>query len=358
MLKPKDSEYRVVKGDCLWTIADEEYGNPTVWPDIAKLNQLPDPDLILIGMTLKLGPVHDRRYHPKTADPGPGKKTNAKSPGAIGVDPSRPLRVDNPQTLDMGPPTKGASTPPQVTPSNPPSSLTPALKGTGTAPAVPVLFPAVKYKLDDALSPIVIATPAVIVTVRFIGEISLQPKGTMTEVELSQRGTLTEKMKAEYRSKFVDLIGQVKVGLNSQTKAVQVSCNLAVAAKVDGQVFSITQYEFIPPNRFKYSYRPRPMQGEWNGLVFTGTVGIEVEVMILKSDGNDDPPAEPMHLPSRSQVTTWAWIGAGALVVVAGCIIIADVIKDVGTLGAGTVESPLSFAAAAALFAQAAEMTH
>ena len=356
MLKPRDSEYQVVAGDCLWKIADDEYGNPTVWPEIAELNQLPDPDLILIGMTLKLEPVHERRYHPRPADPGPGKKANAKPPQVIGVDPSRPLRLDHPQVLDMGPPTKGASTPPQITPSNPPPSLSPVRTGTGTAPARPVLFPAVKYKLDD-LAAITIATPAVIITLRFIGELSLQKKGTMTEVELSQRGTLTEKMKTEYDSKFVDLIGQVKVGLNSQTKAAQVSCNLSVVAKVDGQVFSITQYEYIPPNRFKYSYRPRPIQGEWNGLVFTGTVGLELEVIILKTDGSDDPPVEPVQMPSRSQVTTWAWIGAGAIIVVAGCIIVADVIKDVGTLGTGTVESPLSFAAAAALFARAAQMT-
>jgi hypothetical protein len=355
MLKPKVSEYRVVRGDCLWNIAADQYGNPMVWPEIAELNKLPDPDLILIGMTLKLGPVHDRRYHPRPPDPGSKRKVNAKPPQVIGVDPSRLLRLDHPNALDMGPPTKGPATPPQIAPSHPPAQLSPTRTGTGTALARPLLFPAVRYKFDD-LAAITIDTPVATFTLRFIGEISLQQKGTMTEVELSQRGTLTGKMRTEYDSKFADLVGQVKVGLNSETKAVQVACNLSVAAKIDGKVFAITQYEFIPPNRFKYSYKPRPIQGEWNGLVFSGNVGIELEVIIKKPDA--PPPAEPVQSPERNRVPVWAWVAAGALVVAGACIIVADVAKDVGTLGAGTVESPLSFAAAAALFTQAAQMTH
>lgn len=359
MLKPRVSEYQVIKGDCLWKIADDQYGNPTVWPEIAKLNQLPDPDLILIGMVLRLEPVYDQRYRPRPADPGPGTKTNSKAPSVIGLDPSRPLRVDHPQALDMGPLTKGASTPPHMTASSTPpasstSSLSQTRKGTGTAPARPVLFPAVRYKLDDMKS-ITISTPAFDITLRLIGEISIQQKGTMSEVELSQRGTLTGKLKADYDSKFENLIGQAKVGINSQTHAAQVSCNLAVAAKLDGQVFAITQYEYIPPNRFKYSYKPRPIQGEWNDLVFSGNVGFELEIIVKKPD--DPPPVEPVTSPVRQQITTLAWALAATLVVAGACIIVADVIKDVGTLGVGTVESPLSFAAAAALFAQAAEMT-
>lgn len=70
MLKPKVSEYRVVKGDCLWKIAEAQYGNPTVWPEIAKLNRVPDPDIILIGMKLRLGSVRDRPYHPHPLNNG------------------------------------------------------------------------------------------------------------------------------------------------------------------------------------------------------------------------------------------------------------------------------------------------
>lgn len=48
--KPKDIEYTVVKGDCLWFIArdDEHYGNGFAWPKIYKANRdkISNPDLI------------------------------------------------------------------------------------------------------------------------------------------------------------------------------------------------------------------------------------------------------------------------------------------------------------------------
>jgi hypothetical protein len=359
MLKPKICRYRVVEGDCLWKIAEAQYGNPTVWPEIAEINKLPDPDLILIGMTLQLKPVHDRRYRPHPARTGLGISGAAKSPQVTGANPSPPVsRMDQPHSLDLGPAPKGttpsAGTAPITKPSV--SSGQPApktVRGTGTNRARAVSFPAVRYKLDD-LQSITISTPQVDFILRLIGELSVQQKGTMSEVELSQRGTLTGKLRADYNSKIANLIGQVKVGFNAQTRAAQVSCNLAVAAKMDGQVFATTQYEFIPPNRAKYSYKPRPIQGEWNDLVFSGNVGFELEVIFKRPDY--PPPAEPVTSPARERSTSLAWVIAGALVVAGACIIVADLIKDVGTLGIGTVESPLSFAAAAALFAQAAEV--
>jgi hypothetical protein len=355
MLKPKVSEYRVVAGDCLWNIAQAQYGNPTVWPEIAQLNKLPNPDLILIGMLLKLGPVHDRRYHPHPPTTGSTTKGTAKSRQSTGANPQPPPPPDPGHTLDLGPAPKSSQSTSSLSSSNPPGPGTRSgpktFVGTGTAPAVPVMFPAVRYKLDD-LSSLTISTPTVDMVLRLIGEISLQRKGAMSELELSQRGTLTGKLRADYDSKFANLIGQAKVGINSQTHAAQVSCNLAVAAKLDGQVFAITQYEFIPPNRFKYSYKPRPIQGEWNDLIFSGNVGFELEVILKRPD--DPPPAEPIRAPEPQRSHVWAWVAAGALVVAGAAIIVADVAKDVGTLGFGLAESPLSFAAASALFAEAA----
>jgi nucleoid-associated protein YgaU len=46
---PKDTKYTVVKGDSLWTIAVNEYGNGFKWNDIAKANNLTDPNIIHPG---------------------------------------------------------------------------------------------------------------------------------------------------------------------------------------------------------------------------------------------------------------------------------------------------------------------
>ncbi|HEY3974400.1 MAG TPA: LysM domain-containing protein [Candidatus Sulfotelmatobacter sp.] len=363
MLKPKVTKYRVVEGDCLWKIAQAQYGNPTVWPEIAEVNQLPDPDLILIGMTLRLEPVHAHRYHPHSAHPGHGAAGAAKTPHSVGTNPTPPFRLDAPNAVDSGAVPKSAKPGQTVTPAAMPQGhLQQAIsmvRGTGTSLALAVLPPAVRYKFDD-LAAITLSSWEVDMVLRFIGEVSLQLKGKMTEVELSQRGTLTGKLKTQYDSEFGNLLGQVKVGFNSQTKAAQLSCNLAVAAKLDGQVFVVTQFEPIPPNRLKYSYKPRGIQGEFGKITFSGTFGFELEV-ILKGPGAPPsaepmPEPEPAAVPLRPRPSFWTRNLADALVVAGTAIIIVDVVKDAATFGAGTVESPLSFSAAAALFAKAAAM--
>lgn len=53
---PKHSSYTVERGDTLWSIALSEYGNPYVYPGIAKGNNLPNPDILEVGMVLRLMP--------------------------------------------------------------------------------------------------------------------------------------------------------------------------------------------------------------------------------------------------------------------------------------------------------------
>lgn len=364
LLTPKVSKYRVVKGDSLWKIAETQYGNPTVWPGISQANRLPNADLILVGMSLKLPSLRALRYHPH---PTPHSHVSQPHYPPIG---SRQPHQLTPNSLSLShsagslssapvPGTRSTSRVPGPTLSHQTGGQwqldSHPSKHQGNRSAVSVLFPAVKYKLDD-LAPLVVTTPVADFTLRFIGEVTLQQKGTMSEVELSQRGTLSDKLKAEYKSKLVDLAGSVKIGFNSQTRAVQVSCGFSVAAKIDGHVFATSQYDFIPPNRLKYTYKPTPIQGEWQNLVFTGSVGFELEVSVKKPDG--PPPLEPLPAPARQRSTEWVWVLAGALVVAGVVIVVADIVKDVGTAGIGAVESPLSFAAASALFSEAAVMVH
>lgn len=346
MLKPRTSRYRVKKGDSLWKIARTQYGNPTVWPEISKANRLPNDDLILVGMVLHLPPVHAHRHDHHTLSRAT-TKGGATAPKPAGGGALSAVLVDPSQVMSLGPPVKGVA----HVPVGPSPSI---LRQRGSASPRYVLFPAVSYKFDDVAA-IVIPGPVFTATLRLIGEVSMKQKGTMPEVELSQRGTLTGKLKAQYDSKFADLIGQVKVGYNSQTHLAQVSFNLTTAAKFDGQVISITKSEYIPPNRFKFTYQPTPIEGEWKDLQFKGNIGIELEIMVNKPGG--PPSAEPM--PRRSAWrTTWVYVAAGALVVAGSAIIVADVAKDVGTLGTGLLESPLSYAAASALFSKAAMMAH
>ncbi len=46
--------YKIAQGDYLWNIAIRRYGDGYKWPEIARANNIPNPDLIYAGDTLKL----------------------------------------------------------------------------------------------------------------------------------------------------------------------------------------------------------------------------------------------------------------------------------------------------------------
>ncbi|MBI3577682.1 LysM peptidoglycan-binding domain-containing protein [Candidatus Gottesmanbacteria bacterium] len=52
--KPEQKSYTIVTGDTLWDIAVAQYGNGFRWGDIAKANNLPNPNLIYPGSVLTL----------------------------------------------------------------------------------------------------------------------------------------------------------------------------------------------------------------------------------------------------------------------------------------------------------------
>ena len=358
MLRPKTPVYKVVKGDSLWKIAKLQYGEPLVWPFISRVNHLPNADLILVGMTLKLPPAPEprHRHHKqhKHSDATPHlQQTHAAPMAPVTVDglghgagPSTTAPVQGPgfgaAGRDPGP-TIGYI---------PPSREKQGAKGH--IPAMPVTWPAVKYKLDDAIAPLVISTPEADISLRFIGEISLQHKGVMVEVEVSQRNMFSGKARATYDTSLANLAGSVKVGMNPATRELQLQCGFTVAAKLNGQVLSTSEYSFTPPNRFKYTYKPKPIQGESGEMVFSGVLGFEIELTLKKPDS--PPMAEPVRVPQPSRVPVWAYAGAAVLVVGGVVIIGGDAIKDVFTGPPGWLETPLSWAAAMALFARAGAM--
>lgn len=292
MHQPKNPIYQVKSGDTLWAIAQQQYGDPTVWPQIAKANRVPASNLILVGMKLSLPTIHTK---------------------VVGV-PKIPGKVNVPTAVAP----KGMALP-------------------GAYPkARPVMFPAIKYKLDD-LKPIAVETPEFSYKLKLIGEMTLQPKGTLSEVEFSQSGGISAKLKSEYATKFASIGNQVSVKLSPDNRVAEVSLGFTVSAKSKGKTLMTTQVQVTPPNKFKFTCKPQEIEGERDGVLFKGVVGYELEITVKKQGGD---------------MTKWVLVGV--LVTGAVLIIAADVVKDIGTLGAGLVESPVSFAAAMAMFNQAA----
>jgi len=337
MFLPKQQQYRVKRGDTLWSIAQHLYGDPTVWPEVAKANGIPNGNFILIGMNLKL-PTIQTHHH---------GHSGSSTPKAMHLPPLGPPKPPGLGIPTIGPPRPG-SVPIHLT--RGPSFSQPV----GNLPvARAVLFPASKYKFDD-LPAMTISTPVADYKVRLIGEISIQEKGAMAEIEFSKSGTLSQKLKTEYDSKLVKIAGQVKVKWDPAALTSEVSCGFTVATKINGQEFVSHQYDFTPPNKFKYTLKPKEISGEIDNLLFKGNLGYELEVT-AKGPGQSLSPI-PVAVPAPNR--TLVWVTVGGLVTLGVAVIVADIAKDFGTLGVGLAESPLSWSAAMALFSQAAAMAH
>ena len=87
--KPKEIEYTVVRGDCLWNIAKkkEHYANPFAWPIIYKANrdQIKNPDLIFPKQIFKIPSLTDEeksRYDKIRRNYKPAPPTQTQKPGA------------------------------------------------------------------------------------------------------------------------------------------------------------------------------------------------------------------------------------------------------------------------------------
>jgi hypothetical protein len=230
---------------------------------------------------------------------------------------------------------------------SPPASPAPAFaqKAMDTPTAREVMAPAVKYSFD-ALPAITIENPVVEIKLKLKGEVSLKREGVMSEVAMSQDGHLAASLKREYDSNFAKIATDTQVEYDPGAKKVTLSGGYAVTSKVNGEEFSTTQFRLQPPSTVVFSFQPRPIQGTRAGFGFEGTLGYEIEV----TPRHSGPPAtNPMRVTVPT-TSIWVKIAAGGAILLGLGIIVADAAKDVGTFGAGTVETPLSWAAAASLF--------
>jgi hypothetical protein len=324
MLQPKHQHYRVKRGDTLSGIAQREYGAANVWPEIARQNNLPNGDFIVVGLNLRLGPLQGPTAQSQPRLAPSFAASSVKAPPSPPVHSSRPFGTHG------------------IKQNN---SIAPAAR--------PVLFPAVKYSFEK-MPEVAIVLPKVEYKVKLTGDMTIQQKGTMTEVEFGKTVSLSGKLKSEYDSKFSKLASQVKVKWSPGSPA-EVSCGFTIAAKIDGKTFVTHEYKIVPPNKFKYTLTPKEIEGERDGVLFKGSIGYELEITV-----RDDTQPRPQLIPITQgvRVDEVAWVVVGGLVVAGVAIIVLDIAKDVATLGVGVVESPLSFAAATALFSRAAVMIH
>ena len=309
---PKVRRHRVTRGDSLWKIAEHAYGHGDLWEEISAANHLKRGKPILIGQELFI-PMAHQSTHPSL------HKTLA------GV----------PQTSPEHHPTIAPSLPLQHLGTHVANAASRSGPFQG---AKPVLFPAFKYELNGIVAEYF--TPVADYKLSLTGEVTLQKEGVITGgLTFTKKGVETE-YKKEADGVFNALF--TKCGAKVEDGKAEVSLAIGSTLKSGSQVLATTETSLIPPNGIKYTFKGQEIKGIFKGYEFGGVMGYELEIHLK------GVPRQPEG--HRVQVKHWAKVAGVGLVIVAGVIVVGDIVKDVFTLGAGTVESPLSFAAAAELF--------
>jgi hypothetical protein len=315
---PKFYRYRVKRGDSLWRIAEHAYGRGGLWEGISDANHLKRGRPILAGQELVIPtgrrPTH-RTFQASTASPA-GTQAPPPQHRAAQV---QPIPLHHPSDT-----TKYAAT-----------------RSGPFAPARPVLFPQFKYSLNGMVVEQV--TPLADYKLSFTGEVTLQKEGVITGgLTFTKEGIETE-YKKEANGVFEGLFSKSSAKVENGKAEVSLATGATLKSS-SGQVLATTETSLVPPNGIKYSYKGPEIKGTYKGYEFTAVMGYELEIHLKPQAPKKSPEAH------AERVTQWAKVAGIGLVALAAVIVVADVAKDIGTLGVGAAESPLSFAAAAELF--------
>lgn len=294
---PRTPVYAVETGDCLWDIAEDQYGDPTVWPEIARANLLRIPYWVFVGQKLRLFPVEvgSVQSAPPTLRGISSTATSAPTTSSLSLQASRVARL--------------------------------------------VAFPAFKYSLEK-LPKYEVVTPQFRYSLQLKGELTLQRRGVMPGPEISKEGITTE-LKKEADTELVKLTSGTSVTISPDNKIAEVKCELAIAAKINGHVFATQKVAIIPPSSFRYTYEPREITGEHGFLVFKGTFGYQLDW--TKLDQPRSPQPAPAFVPHQTNQPAAAvvLIGVGVVLVailapeiLAGAVLAADEVVSFATVAA------------------------
>ncbi|WP_435137339.1 LysM peptidoglycan-binding domain-containing protein [Pseudopelagicola sp. nBUS_19] len=293
LVKRGGMSYQVKSGDTLWAIAERTYGSGLYWTEIEKANKAAvssKGNFILAGVPLSL-PV-------------------------IEVVPDKcvqPVIIQKPKPTPK-----------------------PAAKK-----ARPVATPILKIDLKGKPQVTTIKKPGmtIIVTTTLKGVLKAQKPGAVS-VSFNPRTYETE---IDNGAKPFKTSFKIK-GLSEGS--------ISIASNVTGTTWT-SKISFGRTLSPKLTLSPKPVKFTNNGIIYKGSVGLEIEVKVIP----DKPKVQPQPIPIGDQVADWlsensrTLAGAG-LIVTAGALVVVTIGEDIVTLGAGIADDPISFAAAAGMARQ------
>jgi hypothetical protein len=330
--------YVVKRGDNLWRIAARTLGSGRQWPRIWKHNNrkdvvrvtgrtIPNPDLIYIGQLLFIPRLPGTPAPANAADEAAAAKlpAAAETSGAASAPPS--LTAVQTQAPSHGMP----------------SSLSEQSRTIQT----PMAF---KYRLDTRWPPQDVGTA--IVEVRMTGDILLMSKRSYPATFITNRGEVEHQVTHEANHAFGKLISDNRYIFDPAQKRVTFRSMLVSQSKtpnLPATAIGVEMSTNAPIPKLRAEIRIPKLEGSYNAFRY---IALDVKVVLEITPKPQAPrppttqPVQPVVEATPSTSTNWKLvIGGAGLVVTAGLIAVATLAEDWGTLGAGTVDDPASFAA-------------
>lgn len=322
----------VVAGDNLWNIAKEELGAGAQWPRIWRYNNrrdvikvtgraIPDPDLIYVGQLLLI-PVSPRSPPPVAAP----------SPPPAGLAPAAPPHppAPSPQPLRQGP---LGSRLPQI--------------------QSPVSF---KYRLDDIRLP-PFDTPTALIEMRMTGDVLLMSRKAYPALYVTSRRELEAQITQEMHHAFGRLVSDNRVIFDPAEKRVTVRSMLVSQSNTPNAPSTAIGVEISsnsPVPKLRAEIRWPKLEGTIEGFLYSA---LDVK-FVIEITPKVQPPRAPSPQPIRIEEPSVNWdrvIGTG-LIVTAGVIVVATIVEDFLTAGAGVADDAPSFTAAGAALTRGLSM--
>jgi hypothetical protein len=325
-----DRRYLVVKGDNLWNIAKAQLGSGAQWPRIWRYNNrrevkkitgrgIPNPDLIQIGQILLI-------------------------PDLPGAPPNRPSTGDEPSNL------AGAEarslvhertvSPQAVHRDGPLQRQLPNLQS-------PISF---KYRLDHSPPPI--DTPTAVVEYRMTGDIILMTRKVYPATYVTSRKEIEVQVTQELNHAFGKLVQDNRFIYDPAQKQVTVRSMLVSASKdphAPSTAVGIEMSSNSPIPKLRAEIRFPKLEGQVGDILYAA---FDVKFVIMITPKLPLPRLHPIRIPQTREVREegidWSKIIGTGLIVMAGAIVVATIVEDFVTMGAGTADDPASFTAAAA----------
>jgi hypothetical protein len=322
--------HQVIRGESLAGIARDTYGDSRYWEEIYRAN--PDRigsggNLILIGSELILPQID---VEVASIEPPLNRESSAGSPIASGGVPT----MQPPQTAGQ-----------QVSQAN--QSIVTSRSGQAGAKSLSrtCMMPAFRYRLGDipvSFAPFLTPSGLLVFTLSLRGDFTAQQQGSCLPWSIDQTGLRVEAN---------EVIGQFVAGIRINSIG---SDSMSLGATFAGE-FNSSEVRYTSPNTWTFIAQSRNIGFEFGGWNVTGNFGYSMRVDFIPTPPVQERPTMPQ--PEFSWNSIFAYAVAAGLTVGALALIAGTLAEDIATGGAGSVDDPITFAAAAKMLQMAGSVS-